>query len=255
MSSVLLGELQQLVSAHGYWAVALIVGLESMGLPLPGETILVLAAIYAATEPSFNVGVVIAVAALGAIVGDNAGYWLGLRYGYALLLRYGERIGMFEARIKLGQYLFLKYGTKVVLLGRFVALLRMLAAFLAGVNRMPWRAFLIANAGGGIIWAAVFGIGGYFFGKLLLQLHHALAPIVFALVLAAFFGCGYLVRRYEDPLWHRPNARYPVPLWPRSTIKDHNRGRRSQRLRTSALPRKRTLSDTTGMSALCHEPT
>jgi hypothetical protein len=88
VSSVLLAELQQLVSAHGYWVVALIVGLESMGLPLPGETILVLAAIYAATEPSFNVGVVIAVAAFGAIVGDNAGYWLGLRYDYALLLRY-----------------------------------------------------------------------------------------------------------------------------------------------------------------------
>jgi membrane protein DedA with SNARE-associated domain len=139
VSSVLLAELQKLVSAHGYWVVALIVGLESMGLPLPGETILVLAAIYAATEPSFNVGVVIAVAAVGAIVGDNAGYWLGLRYGYALLLRYGERIGMFEARIKLGQYLFLKHGAKVVFLGRFVALLRMLAAFLAGVNRMPHR--------------------------------------------------------------------------------------------------------------------
>ena len=89
-----------------------------MGLPLPGETILVLAAIYAATEPSFNVGVVIAVAAFGAIVGDNAGYWLGLRYGYALLLRYGERIGMFEARIKLGQYLFLKHGAKVVCASR-----------------------------------------------------------------------------------------------------------------------------------------
>src|SRR5262249_54377947 len=129
----------------------LIVGLESMGLPLPGETILVLAAIYAATEPSFNVGVVIAVAALGAIVGDNAGYWLGLRYGYALLLRYGERIGMFEARIKLRQYLFLKYGTKVVFLGRFVALLRMLAAFLAGVNRMPWRAFSGAR-GAAFMW-------------------------------------------------------------------------------------------------------
>jgi membrane protein YqaA with SNARE-associated domain len=71
MSSVSSGELlQQLVSAHGYWVVALIVGLESMGLPLPGETILVLAAIYAATEPSFNVWVVIAVAAFGAIVGD-----------------------------------------------------------------------------------------------------------------------------------------------------------------------------------------
>ena len=95
-------ELQQLVSMHGYWVVALIVGLESLGLPLPGETILVLAAIYAATEPSFNIWMLIVVAAFGAIVGDNLGYWLGLRYGYALLLRYGDRIGMFEARIKLG---------------------------------------------------------------------------------------------------------------------------------------------------------
>ena len=77
MSSVLLGELQQLVNAHGYWVVALVVGLESMGLPLPDETILVLAAIYAATEPNFNVGVVITVAAFGAIVGDNAGYCSG----------------------------------------------------------------------------------------------------------------------------------------------------------------------------------
>ena len=187
-----------------------------MGLPLPGETILVLAAIYAATEPSFNVGVVIAVAAFGAIVGDNAGYWLGLRYGYALLLRYGARIGMFEARIKLGQYLFLKHGAKFVFLGRFVALLRMLAAFLAGVNRMPWRAFLIANAGGGIIWAAVFGIGGYVFGKLLLELHDALGPIVFALALAAFFGCGYLIRRYEDRLTASAERALPGPLWPRS---------------------------------------
>jgi membrane protein DedA with SNARE-associated domain len=84
VNSVSFGELQQLVTAHGYWAVALIVGLESMGLPLPGETILVLAAIYAATEPSFNIWVVIALAAFGAIVGDNAGYWLRLRYGYAL---------------------------------------------------------------------------------------------------------------------------------------------------------------------------
>jgi len=92
------------------------VGLESLGLPLPGETILVLAAIYAATEPSFNIWVVIAVAAFGAIIGDNIGYWLGSRYGYALLLRYGGRIGMFEPRIKLGQYLFLRHGAKVVFL-------------------------------------------------------------------------------------------------------------------------------------------
>jgi membrane protein DedA with SNARE-associated domain len=204
--------LQQLVITHGYWMVALIVGLESVGLPLPGETILVLAAIYAATEPSFNVWVLVAVAAFGAIAGDNIGYWLGKRYGYALLLRYGERIGMFEARIKLGQYLFLKYGARVVFLGRFVALLRILAAFLAGLNRMPWRAFLIANASGGVIWAAVFGFGGYFFGKVLLQVHHSVAPIVFALALAAFFGCGYLIRRYEDRLTALAERALPGPL-------------------------------------------
>jgi membrane protein DedA with SNARE-associated domain len=205
-------ELQQLVSVHGYWVVALIVGLESVGLPLPGETVLILAAIYAATEPSFNVWMLIAVAAFGAIVGDNVGYWLGRRYGYALLLRYGERIGMFEARIKLGQYLFLKHGAKVVFLGRFVALLRILAAFLAGLNRMPWRAFLIANASGGIIWATVFGVGGYFFGKVLLQLHHALASIVFGLALAGFFGCAYLIRRYEDRLTALAERALPGPL-------------------------------------------
>ena len=162
MSSVLLGELQQLVSAHGYWAVALIVGLESMGLPLPGETILVLAAIYAATEPSFNVGVVIAVAALGAIVGDNAGYWLGLRYGYALLLRYGERIGMFEARIKLGQYLFLKYGTKVVFLGRFSVgrgvRHRRLLLWQTPASASPRsRAHRVRTGAGGFLWMWLFG--------------------------------------------------------------------------------------------------
>ena len=71
VTTTFLGELQQLVSLHGYWVVGLIVGLESLGLPLPGETILVLAAIYAATDPSFNIWVVVAVAAFGAIVGDN----------------------------------------------------------------------------------------------------------------------------------------------------------------------------------------
>jgi len=205
-------QLQQIVSTHGYWVVALIVGLESVGVPLPGETILVFAAIYAATEPSFNLWILIAAAASGAIVGDNIGYWLGARYGYALLLRYGHRIGMFEGRIKLGQYLFLKHGAMVVFLGRFVALLRILAAFLAGLNRMPWRVFLIANAGGGVIWATVFGVGGYFFGKVLHQVHHALAPIVFLLALAGFLGCGYLIRRHEHRLTALAEQALPGPL-------------------------------------------
>src|SRR5215469_14918902 len=103
VTTTFLGELQQLVSLHGYCMIGLIVGLESLGLPLPGETILVLAAIYAATEPSFNIWAIIAVAAFGAIIGDNIGYWLGSRYGYALLPPYGDRILFLERRTHLLQ--------------------------------------------------------------------------------------------------------------------------------------------------------
>ena len=152
-------ELQRFISTHGYWAVALIVGLESMGLPLPGETILVLGRSTLQQLLMFNVWLVITAAAVGTIIGDNVGYWLGKKYGYARLRRYGRHIGMSDARIKIGQYLFLRHGGKVVFFGRFVALLRVLAAVLAGVNRMPWRGFLLANAGGAVIWAAVFGVG------------------------------------------------------------------------------------------------
>jgi membrane protein DedA with SNARE-associated domain len=205
-------QLQHFVATHGYWAVALVVGLESMGLPLPGETILVLATIYAATDPNLNVWLVIAAAAAGSIIGDNVGYWLGKKYGYALLRRYGRHIGMSDARIKVGQYLFLRHGGKVVFFGRFVALLRILAAVLAGVNRMPWRGFLLANAGGALIWATVFGLGGYLFGKVLLQMHGAVGPIAFVLATAVLFGGGYLMRRFEARLSEAAERALPGPL-------------------------------------------
>lgn len=204
--------LQQLISAHGYWAIALIVGLESMGIPLPGETMLVLAAIYAAGDPTLNIWLVIGAAAIGSIIGDNTGYWIGYRYAYWAVLRYGRRVGLSEPRIKVGQYLFRKHGGKVVFLGRFVALLRILAAFLAGVNRMPWRDFLVANAAGAALWAAVFGLGGYYFGKLLFELQAVLAAIVFAMALGIFVGANYLIRRYEHRLVVAAERALPGPL-------------------------------------------
>ena len=204
--------LQQLVATHGYWAIAVIVGLESMGIPLPGETILVLAAIYSAADPTLNIWLVIAAATVGSILGDNAGYWIGKHYAYALLLRYGRHIGMSASRIKVGQFLFGRHGSKVVFFGRFVALLRILAAFLAGLNRMPWQKFLIANAAGAVLWASVFGIGGFFFGKLLLRLHHAIAIPAFVLAAAAFFAIGYLINRYENHLVEAAERDLPGPL-------------------------------------------
>jgi membrane protein DedA with SNARE-associated domain len=192
--------MQQFIANYGYLAVAGVVGLESMGLPLPGETILVLAAIYAATNPDMSIGLIIAAAAAGAIIGDNVGYWIGHRYGYPLLLRHGKKIGVSEPRIKVGQYLFKHYGGKVVFFGRFVALLRIMAAFLAGVNRMPWGRFMVANAVGGIVWACVFGFGGHLFGHYVFQLHGYLGPIILAGAVVAFFGFGYLMHRYENSL-------------------------------------------------------
>jgi membrane protein DedA with SNARE-associated domain len=200
MSIIPFPELQQFVANHGYLAVAGVVGLESMGLPLPGETILVLAAIYAATNPDMSIGLVVAAAAAGAIIGDNVGYWIGQRYGYPLLLKHGKKIGVGEQRIKVGQYLFKHYGGKVVFFGRFVALLRILAAFLAGVNKMPWGKFMAANAFGGIFWACIFGYGGYYFGQYVFQLHGTLAPIILGGAVVAFIGFGYLMHRYEKSL-------------------------------------------------------
>ena len=142
-------ELTYFLTAYGYWAVLLFVAIESTGIPFPGETMLLVAAIYAGMTHRLAIPLVIAAAALGAIVGDNLGYWVGREGGYRLLRRYGRYIRLDERKMKLWQYLFRKYGDKVVFFGRFIAILRAWAAFLAGVNRMPWGSFLLYNALGG----------------------------------------------------------------------------------------------------------
>jgi membrane protein YqaA with SNARE-associated domain len=119
--------LQHLIATYGYVAVGVVIALESMGLPLPGETVLILAALYAG-QHNMSLAGVVASAALGAVIGDNIGYWIGREFGYRLLLRHGGYIGLTPSKIKLGQYLFLRHGAKVVFFGRFIAILRVLAA-------------------------------------------------------------------------------------------------------------------------------
>src|SRR5262245_20369748 len=102
--------LNHLIVHQGYWVVAAVVGFESMGVPLPGETTLVSAAIYAGSTHELNIWILTAAAAIGAIAGDNVGFWLGRRYGYRLLMRYGAVVRMNERRIKLGQFMFDRHG-------------------------------------------------------------------------------------------------------------------------------------------------
>jgi membrane protein DedA with SNARE-associated domain len=158
-------DLDHLLALYGYWAVLIFVAIESTGIPFPGETMLLTAAIYAGSTHHLNIFVVVVAAAAGAILGDNLGYFVGREGGYRLLRRFGRFIHVRERELKLGQLLFMRHGGKVVFFGRFVSILRTYAAFLAGVNHMRYPAFFLANAAGGIIWAAIYGFGGFILGK------------------------------------------------------------------------------------------
>jgi membrane protein DedA with SNARE-associated domain len=201
-----------LLASYGYLAVFLFVGIESIGIPLPGETMLVTAAIYAGTTHRLSIQLVILAAAAGAIIGDNIGYIIGRTGGYRLVRRYGRYIRLDEKRLKLGQYLFRRHGGKVVFFGRFFSVLRVFAAFLAGVNLMPWRRFLFFNATGGIIWSSLYGLAAYFLGNQIIQLstptNIALGVIGAVIVVAAFI----FLRRNEARLSREAERAMPGPL-------------------------------------------
>ena len=153
-----------LIHAYGLIVVAGFIGLESMCIPLPGETALIVGSVIAGRTHELNIVEVIVTAAVASLIGRVIGYAIGWRFGYWLLLRYGAYFRITEARIKLGQYLFLKHGGVIVIIAQFVPVMRAIAGVLAGANRMPWRRFVLSSAVGIGLWATAFGIGGYTFG-------------------------------------------------------------------------------------------
>ena len=183
-----------LVEHYGYLAVLAVVGLESLGIPLPGETVLITAALYAGATHNLHIVWVIVAAASGAVIGDNLGYLLGHWGGYRLLVRFGRYVRLEQPRVKLARYLFLRFGGQVVFFGRFVSVLRTYAAFLAGTTRMPWRRFLVFNASGGILWATLYGGAAYFLGREIDRLSRPLA-ISFAIAAVIVIAIGVLVVR------------------------------------------------------------
>ncbi|MGI8824143.1 MAG: DedA family protein [Chloroflexota bacterium] len=162
--------LEHLLNTWGYLAVFVFVAVESTGIPFPGETMLVTAGVYAGAG-NLQIPLVIGFGAAGAIIGDNIGYVIGHTAGRQVVLRYGKYVRLDEAKLRLAEAFFQRHGDKTVFLGRFVAVLRAWAAFLAGVNRMPWPKFLFFNATGGICWAVLFGMLAFELGKNLQLLH------------------------------------------------------------------------------------
>ncbi|CAN5704954.1 DedA family protein [soil metagenome] len=200
-----------LIHVYGLWVLFAVLTLESIGVPAPGETALITAALYAERTHQLDIGWVIVVASAAAIVGDNIGYLLGRSVGVPLVGRYGRYVGLTESRLKVGQYLFLKHGGKIVFFGRFVAFLRTFAALLAGINRMHWSHFLLMNALGGICWATLFGGGAYLFGAEMKRVAGPVSAVLLVAVIALAAVGFFFFRRHEKDLERRAEAAFPGP--------------------------------------------
>lgn len=209
--------LQQGIDTYGYWVVFLAVAIESMGIPFPGETTLVAASVYASTNHTLNIVLVIAAAAAGAIMGDNAGFTIGEYGGFPLLQRLLRALHLGEDKLIYTQRFFEKHGDKTVFFGRFLAVLRAWAAFLAGANHMRRRTFFIWNAAGGILWATIYGSLGYILGNNLPLLERILKGlgifgfVALGAVIVALIGFWYVRHRRQKEAMHRIAAGRDTP--------------------------------------------
>jgi membrane protein DedA with SNARE-associated domain len=189
---------------HGLPLLFLVVMLESFGIPLPGETALIAFGILA-SQGHYSIGWVIGLAAAAAIIGDNLGYWLLGRVGgralferWAWLRRYADSV------LPQTERLMRSHGGKVVFIGRFIAVLRYTAAWVAGLGRMPWWRFLLWNALGGIAWATLVGLVAYYSGHAAahaIQRYGLFAAVgVAALVVLGWLALHVGKRRLEERL-------------------------------------------------------
>jgi len=157
--------LRSYLAEYGYWTVAAALLLENAGLPVPGETILLLASFLAYSEHKLHLPSIILVGIYAATVGDNIGFLIGFYGGRPLLERYRKTVHIQPATIARGEDMFRRHGTATIFAARFIAGLRVIAGPLAGVLHMPWRKFVAANLLGAALWVTVISGAGYIFGK------------------------------------------------------------------------------------------
>ena len=178
----------------GYAAVFALIAIETMGIPVPGETALIGAALLA-HDGQLDIGLLIALAAAAAIIGDNIGFAIGRKGGRSLFARPGPFHRHRLAVLTHGEPFFARHGPKAVFLGRWVSGLRIASAWLAGMNRMQWPTFLFWNALGGIAWAVSIGLGVYFLGHVAEEVISTVGPA--AAVLAVVALAGFVVWRHR----------------------------------------------------------
>ena len=192
------------VTDHGLPLLFAVVMIESFGIPLPGETALIAFGVLAA-EGHYSIASVIAIAAAGAIVGDNLGYWLIGRLGGRALFRRWRWLNRYSDRVlPRAESLMERHGGKTVFFGRFVSILRYTVAWVAGLSRMRWWRFLFWNAAGGIAWATAVGLTAYYAGEAAagaIQRYGLYAGAAVAVVvIAGWLGVRYARGRVERRL-------------------------------------------------------
>ncbi|MCB8952594.1 MAG: bifunctional DedA family/phosphatase PAP2 family protein [Ardenticatenales bacterium] len=192
------------IATYGYFILAGMLILEGAGLPVPGETVLLIVAAFA-SHSTLSIEIVIAVGAVSAVAGDSIGYTLGRRHGPRVLRRlHGDGTGMEKS-----QAFFRRHGPKALIVARFIPVIRVFTAVVAGINQMPTRLFILYDILGAIIWATVIGLLGYVFGNNLERLDHILQRIGWSLLLAVLVIAGsiWLIRR-----WSRQESRVRARL-------------------------------------------
>lgn len=155
---------QPYLEQYGYLALFGILMLESMGLPLPGETVLISASLIA-SQGKLNMGLIFVTAWSAAVLGDNIGFAVGRFGGRRLLLRHGGRVGITEERLQVAEEFFTRYGPEIVIAARFLVVVRQLNGIIAGSAGMNWWRFLIYNMIGAALWVSTWSIGVYFIGS------------------------------------------------------------------------------------------
>jgi membrane protein DedA with SNARE-associated domain len=192
--------LAQFISIYGIWVVAAFIALESIGFPLPAEAALMAAGFFAARTHDLDIWLLISAGTVAAVLGEVAGFWIGKRFGHQLLRTYGARIGLTEDRLKVGQWLFERYGGRFVFFARFLPVLRNMAAVLAGTNSMAPQNFYFASSTAAVAWIWCYGLGAYAFGESFAGLASSAAVVLGLVAASIVLGVPMLVLRFEKRL-------------------------------------------------------
>lgn len=189
--------LRGFIADYGYWAIALALLCENAGIPVPGETTLLLASFLAFSEHKLDLGWIMVVATCAAVIGDNIGYALGHYGGRPLLERYLHFFRISQSTLERGEKLFARYGSSTVFFARFIFGLRIFTGPLAGVLRMPWKAFALFNFLGAAVWVSAIATVGYFFGKHWDAMEHILGRFNLAVAIVVLLLIPIFWRRYH----------------------------------------------------------